>query len=155
MTNIPTDPTRPDSRAVHAEAHLLTSALIRTACGAEAARQYFAHHGPLVEMVADTAVLLYDARFVQDGPTPSNDRVSALASRELRTNCVIDDDPARHGDKMWGWPVVALADLHARSVRDVLVSSWIHRAPMAARCEAAGLHPHTLYTPAPAPAVTR
>ena len=92
MTNIPTDPTRPDSRAVHAEAHLLTSALIRTACGAEAARQYFAHHGPLVEMVADTAVLLYDARFVQDGPTPSNDRVSALASRELRTNCVIDDD---------------------------------------------------------------
>ncbi len=79
----------------------------------------------------------------------------ALAAHADWIDCVIDDDPARHGDKMWGWPVIALADLHARSVRDVLVSSWIHRAPMAARCEAAGLHPHTLYTPAPAPAVTR
>lgn len=92
MTNIPTHPTRPDSRAVHAEAHLFTSALIRTASGAEAARQYFAHHRPLVEMIADTAVLLYEARYMQDGPSPSNDRVSALASRDLPTNCVIDDD---------------------------------------------------------------
>jgi hypothetical protein len=79
----------------------------------------------------------------------------ALAAHAGLIDCIADDDPARHGTAMWGWPIVALADLPAGGVRDALVSSWIHRAPMAARCEAAGLRPHTLYAISEAPALTR
>lgn len=79
----------------------------------------------------------------------------ALAAHADLIDCIADDDPARHGTAMWGWPIAALADLPARGVGDVLVSSWIHRAPMAARCEAVGLQPHTLYANSEAPALTR
>lgn len=69
----------------------------------------------------------------------------ALAAHACSVDCVVDDDPARHGTNLWGWAVRPLADLPARGVRDVLVSSWIHREPMARRCTDAGLTPHPLY----------
>ena len=73
----------------------------------------------------------------------------ALADHAEIIDCMVDDDPARHGSTCWGWPVVPLSELPRRGIGDVLISSWIHRSDMQRRCELAGLRPHPLYEPDP------
>ncbi|MEO1007583.1 MAG: glycosyltransferase family 4 protein [Planctomycetota bacterium] len=70
---------------------------------------------------------------------------AALADAPAEIACVIDDDQARHGRSLWGWPIVSLRDAAAMGVRDVLISSHMHRGVMAERCAAAGLRPIELY----------
>lgn len=65
---------------------------------------------------------------------------SVLAESELRFGvriaCIIDDDPAQHGQRLCGWPVVAREAAAALGATDVLVSSWMHHDAMLARREA-------------------
>jgi len=61
--------------------------------------------------------------------------------------CVIDDDPARWGGRLWGWPIVKPAHAAALGVRTVLISSHIHQSVMAERCAGWGLRAITLYAP--------
>jgi glycosyltransferase involved in cell wall biosynthesis len=68
-----------------------------------------------------------------------------LAEHAGRVDCVVDDDPARHGSALWGWPIVGPGDLASRGVRHALVSSWMHQSAMADRCRALGVEPLTLY----------
>jgi glycosyltransferase involved in cell wall biosynthesis len=39
---------------------------------------------------------------------------------------VIDDDPTRHGDLLWGWPVGSIEHAAERGARAVVISSWLH-----------------------------
>lgn len=77
---------------------------------------------------------------------------SVLAESEdrfgVRIVAVIDDDPARHGRRLLGWPVVAREGARALGAADVLVSSWMHHDAMLARREAfarLGLALHGMY----------
>jgi len=61
---------------------------------------------------------------------------------------VIDDDPSRHGRRLWGWPIVGPADAAATEARAVVISSWMHESTIWQHrhiLEAAGLRVLRLY----------
>lgn len=60
-----------------------------------------------------------------------------------RVTFVVDDDPKLHRQTLWGWPIVGPDKLQPEST--VLISSYMHQKPMAARAKALGLRVVTLY----------
>ena len=67
---------------------------------------------------------------------------------------VTDDDPARWGASLLGWPVISPARAAAAGATDVVISSWIHADEIYARRHAyehQGLRVHHLYRAAQAP----
>jgi glycosyltransferase involved in cell wall biosynthesis len=71
-----------------------------------------------------------------------------LAASPARIVAIADDDPQRHGERLWGWPVIAPSAAGGTGATDVVISSWIHRGAVWARrgvYEAQGLTVHRLY----------
>lgn len=59
-----------------------------------------------------------------------------------------DDEPARQGERLWGWPVVAPSEAARLGASDVVISSWLHEATIWSRravYEDQGLTVHRLY----------
>lgn len=70
-----------------------------------------------------------------------------LAESPARIVAVADDDRAAHGRTLWGWPIVAPAEIPP-GVTDVLISSWMHERAIWERrgvYESRGLRVHRLY----------
>lgn len=64
----------------------------------------------------------------------------ALATPAARVACIIDDDPSRHGQTLWGWPIVSQEGALKLGVRAVVLSSntfedqlWTRAAPLRQR----------------------
>ncbi|VAX42279.1 hypothetical protein MNBD_PLANCTO03-1221 [hydrothermal vent metagenome] len=69
----------------------------------------------------------------------------------------LDEDEARHGQALWGLPIVAPEQAVAMGITDIVVSSWLHQEAMMARCapfEAAGVRVHALYAGSTACAIS-
>ncbi len=65
-----------------------------------------------------------------------------------------DDDRARHGQKLWNWPIVSPAEAAATGATDVVISSWMHEAAIWERrdvYEFQSLRVWTIYRPRNAP----
>lgn len=59
-----------------------------------------------------------------------------------------DDDPAKHGRKLWGLPILAPTDARLSGATDVVISSALHQTDIWSRrgiYEAQGLSVHRLY----------
>jgi hypothetical protein len=39
---------------------------------------------------------------------------------------IVDDDPGRHGQHLWGWPIIDADSLPATGAKAVVISSWMH-----------------------------
>jgi len=61
---------------------------------------------------------------------------AALAEAPARIVAIADDDRARWGTTLLGWPVIAPADAQAAGATDVLISSWLHEQAIYDRREA-------------------
>lgn len=75
-----------------------------------------------------------------------------LAQSPAQIVAITDDDTARHGHTLWGWPIVAPADLPRLRVSDVVISSAMHEGAILRRnstYERQGIRVHTLYQAAP------
>jgi glycosyltransferase involved in cell wall biosynthesis len=67
----------------------------------------------------------------------------------------LDDDAARHGERLFAIPIVAPERADEMGVSDIVISSWLHQDTIAARCaglEAAGLRVHRIYASSALPA---
>jgi hypothetical protein len=58
-----------------------------------------------------------------------------FASSPARIVAFTDDDRARHGQRMWNWPIVPPAEAAATGATDVVISSWMHEAAIWGRRE--------------------
>lgn len=79
----------------------------------------------------------------------------ALAEPPAPIDCIIDDQPERHGSKLWGYPLVSLQTAIARGVRAIILSSDAFEARLWDRCapaRASGIEVLRLYTATPAEA---
>jgi hypothetical protein len=75
----------------------------------------------------------------------------ALADSRARIVAITDDDRARWGTMLLGWPVIAPDDARAAGATDVLISSWLHETAIFGRraaYETQSLRVHRIYTPA-------
>lgn len=52
------------------------------------------------------------------------------ASSPVEIAAVIDDDPARHGESLWGWPILGIDDVGGLDANSVVISSWLHEEAM-------------------------
>jgi hypothetical protein len=71
-----------------------------------------------------------------------------LAAYADRVVAFADDDPARHGTRLWNWAVVAPAGARETGASDVVISSWINQEAIWLRrgvYEREGLRVHRLY----------
>lgn len=76
---------------------------------------------------------------------------SVLARSPVSIVGVLDDDPARWGQELWGWPIVRPEDADALGARGVVISSWMHEEDIWRRrgpLEGAGLRVYRLYADA-------
>ncbi len=48
------------------------------------------------------------------------------AASPVEIVAVVDDDPGRHGQRLWGWPIMDADSLLATSAKSVVISSWMH-----------------------------
>jgi glycosyltransferase involved in cell wall biosynthesis len=77
---------------------------------------------------------------------------SILAASPARIVAVADDDRARHGGQLWGWPVIDPREASGRGADDVVISSWMHEDAIWARrgvYERQGLRVHRVYAAKP------
>lgn len=75
---------------------------------------------------------------------------AVLAESAAEIVAIADDDRARHGSRLWGWPVVDPAAAGRLGATDVVISSWMHEAAIWSRrgvYEAQGMRIHRLYAP--------
>lgn len=80
-----------------------------------------------------------------------------LAASPVDVVAVVDDDVTLAGRRLWGWPIITVADLFASGARSVVISSWLHEEEICrSRAEAlrmAGLRLYRLYARAEAAAL--
>jgi hypothetical protein len=72
----------------------------------------------------------------------------ALVDPPVRIACIIDDNPARQGKRMWNYPIVSQQDAMAMGVRAVILSANAHEGALiksAAPMKAAGIEIMRLY----------
>lgn len=72
-----------------------------------------------------------------------------LAESPATILAIADDDPARHSDHLFNWPIIAPADAAGTGATAVLISSWMHESAIWERrgvYERQGLRVHRLYT---------
>lgn len=75
---------------------------------------------------------------------------AVLAASPARIVGFADDDPAKAGTTLWGWPVVLARDAATSRATDVVISSWMHEGAIWDRrdiYERAGLAVHRVYQP--------
>lgn len=73
---------------------------------------------------------------------------TALAESAAHIVAIVDDDPRRCAGHLWGFPVIAPADIASTGATDILISSWMHESAMWARraaFESRGVRVHRLY----------
>lgn len=73
---------------------------------------------------------------------------ATLATSPAPVVAITEDDPARWGTTLLGWPIINPLDAAATGARDVVISSWIHADQIFARrsvYERQGMHVHNLY----------
>ncbi len=73
---------------------------------------------------------------------------AVLAESPARIVAITDDDRARHGALLFGWPIIAPGAAATAGATDVVISSWIHADAIYARravYERQGLRVHHLY----------
>lgn len=78
---------------------------------------------------------------------------SVLAHSPATIVAIADDDTSKCGQALWGWPIVAPADLASLRVTDVVLSSAMHEADILRRSNvytSRGIRVHALYHNAPA-----
>ena len=71
-----------------------------------------------------------------------------LVDSPVEIVAIVDDDPGRHGRRLWGWPILSPAEVAATGARSVVISSWMHEPAMWQRRSAfdlAGIRTHRLY----------
>lgn len=71
-----------------------------------------------------------------------------LAQSPIPIVAITDDDPARWGSRLFGWPVVSPSDARKLGVANVVISSYIHADSIWAKravYENAGIRVHRLY----------
>ncbi|HVZ94298.1 MAG TPA: glycosyltransferase [Phycisphaerales bacterium] len=71
-----------------------------------------------------------------------------LATSPASILAIIDDDPARAGSSLLGYPIVRGAQLAGLGVTDVVISSWMHESDMWSRrgaLESMNVRVHRLY----------
>lgn len=74
---------------------------------------------------------------------------AALASSEARIVAFTDDDPKRHGQTIWNWPILAPSAAARTGATDIIISSWMNQDAIWERrsiYERQGLTVHRLYT---------
>lgn len=60
----------------------------------------------------------------------------------------LDDDANRHGQQLWGLPIVAPEQAAQLGATDIIISSWLHQDTIARRCAglaSTGVRAHRLY----------
>jgi glycosyltransferase involved in cell wall biosynthesis len=75
-----------------------------------------------------------------------------LAASPARIVAVADDDRARHGEQLWGWPIIDPREASGRGATEVVISSWMHEDAIWVRrglYERQGLQVHRVYAPNP------
>jgi hypothetical protein len=80
----------------------------------------------------------------------------ALADPPVDLVGIVDDDANRHGQTLWGYPIMSPEDAVRAGVRALVLSSNSFEEALWTRCEhlrAAGVEVVRLYEPAPSPAV--
>lgn len=104
-----------------------------------------------------------------DGPARLRDLLTKLAGRRIILHgcgrhtieladvlaqfpalivAISDDDPARHGKSLWGWPIIPPAQAGRTGATDVVISSWMHQGAIWDRREVylrQGLAVHRIY----------
>jgi glycosyltransferase involved in cell wall biosynthesis len=73
---------------------------------------------------------------------------AVLASSAASIVAFADDDRARHGARLWGWPIIDPAKAADPGATDVVISSWMHQDAIWERravYERQGLTVHRLY----------
>ena len=73
---------------------------------------------------------------------------SILAASPATIVAIADDDPARHGRTLLGWPIINPSDAIEHGATDVVISSWIHADDIFARGSVylnQGIRVHHLY----------
>jgi FkbM family methyltransferase len=78
----------------------------------------------------DRAVAIYGA-----GTHTRTRLVGALEDCPARVLCVIDDNPADHGRRLWGFPIVSRDRAIALGVDAIVISSDLHERAIFDRCE--------------------
>ncbi len=73
---------------------------------------------------------------------------STLAQSPARITAFSDDDPSRHGQTLWNWPIIAPASAARTGASDVVISSWMNQDAIWDRREVyerQGLFVHRIY----------
>jgi glycosyltransferase involved in cell wall biosynthesis len=73
---------------------------------------------------------------------------AVLAESPASIVAFADDDPARHGGKLWNWPIIAPGSARESGATDVVISSWMHQEAIYGRremYERQGLRIHLVY----------
>jgi hypothetical protein len=74
-----------------------------------------------------------------------------FAASPARIVAFTDDDRARHGQRIWNWPVISPTQAAVTGATDVIISSWLHESSIWHRREAyerQGLRVWPVYVPA-------
>ncbi len=79
---------------------------------------------------------------------------AALADSPVPIVAIVDENDQLWGRALWGWPIVAPADVPGTGARCVVISSWLHEAEILARhaelFSRGGLRVRALYAADPA-----
>lgn len=73
---------------------------------------------------------------------------SVLAESPAKIVAFSDDDPKRHGQKIWNWPIIAPPAAARTGAGDVVISSWMNQDVIWDRrqvYEQQGMHVHRIY----------
>ena len=73
------------------------------------------------------------------------DLASTLAASKAEIIAIADDDPARWGGTLLGWPVVSAADAARLDATDVIISSWLHADEIYSRRDVYERHAMTVH----------
>jgi glycosyltransferase involved in cell wall biosynthesis len=97
----------------------------------------------LLERLASRTIVIHGAgqHTIQLAPV--------LAASPAEIIAIADDDRARHGQRLLGWPIIAPAEASRHGATDVVISAWMHEAAIWERravYERQGLRVHRLYS---------
>ncbi len=74
---------------------------------------------------------------------------SVLADAPVDIVAIADDDPNRHGQTLFGWPIIPPSKVKETGVSSVVISSWMHQDAIYERCAPiyahAGVRVHRVY----------
>ncbi|HVU64190.1 MAG TPA: hypothetical protein VHC70_09450 [Phycisphaerales bacterium] len=71
---------------------------------------------------------------IYGGGRHTKDVASALMTTPVDVACIIDDNPARHGQRMWGFPIVSRENAAAKGIDAVVISSDAHEPALLQSC---------------------